>query len=429
MKKPPLKGAARVSERGMLMKTYLVGGAVRDELLGLPVREKDWVVVGSTPEAMLAAGFKQVGKDFPVFLHPKTHEEYALARTERKTGQGYHGFSCYSSPDVTLEQDLSRRDLTINAIAKAESGDIIDPFQGQQDLKNKIFRHVSPAFSEDPVRILRIARFAARFRSFGFKIADETMALMQHMVQSGEIDALVSERVWQEMLSALSEEHPSAFFLVLRACGALARLWPDLDCLWGIPQPEQHHPEIDTGVHVMMALDLAAKLSPDTQVRFAALSHDLGKGKTPEKNWPSHRGHEELGVACIEAFAGRYRIPHEYRDLAILVSRYHLHCHRAFELRADTMLKTLEALDVFRKPDRFEKFLLACTADARGRKDKEQEAYIQVDRMRAAYQIAKGVNVDRLREQGLTGEKLGEKIHQERVRAIAAGFDEHQSRY
>ncbi len=404
------------------MKVYLVGGAVRDQLLGLPVTEQDWVVVGSTEAEMLAAGFKRVGKDFPVFLHPKTHEEYALARTERKTGKGYYGFECHADPSVTLEEDLSRRDITINAMAKTLEGEIVDPFQGQQDLKNKIIRHVSPAFSEDPVRILRVARFSAKLAVFGFTVAPETLQLMQNMVVSGEVDALVPERVWQEMLKALGEVDPSLFFSVLRSCSALERLFPELDKLWGIPQPPQHHPEIDTGVHVMMALQLVAKLSPDPLTRFAVVCHDLGKGATPADKWPSHHGHEEEGVPLVNAFADRYRIPHEYRELAILVSRFHLHCHRVFELRPDTLLKTLEKLDPFRQPERFEKFLMACEADARGRGGRIDAVYPQAERMRQAYQVAKAIDVKALVTLGLEGEALGSRIHQERVRAIEAAF-------
>lgn len=405
------------------MNIYLVGGAVRDKLLGLPQRERDWVVVGSTPEALLAEGFKPVGKDFPVFLHPKTQEEYALARTERKTGKGYYGFECYASPDVTLEEDLSRRDLTINAMAATEQGEIIDPYNGQQDLKNKILRHVSPAFSEDPVRVLRVARFAARFQPLGFTVAPETLALMRTMVENGEVDALVAERVWQEMHRALTEVDPAQFFLVLRECGALKRLWPALDKLWGIPQPEQHHPEIDTGDHVMMVLGIAAKMTNDPLTRFAALCHDLGKGESPPENWPSHRGHEDRGVPIIEAFCKRYRAPKEYSDLAKLVSRFHLHCHRAFELKSTTLLKTLERLDAFRQPERFEKFLIACEADAKGRTGREAIPYPQANRMREALQVAKAVLIKPLIDSGLEGAALGAKLHQERARAIEKAFD------
>lgn len=401
------------------MKIYLVGGAVRDKLLGLPHRgENDWVVVGSTEQEMRSKGFKRVGKDFPVFLHPESHEEYALARTERKMGKGYYGFECHASPDVTLEQDLSRRDLTINAMAEDLNGEIIDPFNGQQDLKDKILRHVSPAFSEDPVRILRLARFACRFAPLGFRIAPETMDLMHNMVVAGEVDALVPERVWQEMERALKEADPTQFILVLHECDALERLWPSLNKLWGIPQPEKHHPEIDTGIHTMMALSQACLLSPDPEVRFATLCHDLGKGETPVSEWPSHRGHEERGVSLIEEFCDRYRIPNQYRDLAILVSRYHLHCHRVDELKATTLLKVLERLDVFRRKKRFEKFLLACEADAKGRTGLENRPYPQANKMKLAYEAAKQVSIQPLLEDGLEGEELKQKLHQLRARAI-----------
>lgn len=400
------------------MEIYLVGGAVRDKQLGVPVGEKDWVVVGATPEEMLSKGFKQVGKDFPVFLHPKTKEEYALARTERKTGKGYYGFETNTSKTVTLEEDLSRRDITINAMAETENGKIVDPFQGLTDLKNKILRHVTLAFKEDPVRILRIARFAARFVPRGFKIAEETLDLMRAMVEDGEVDALVPERVWQEMHRALGEPDPTQFFLSLKECGALQRLWPTLDKLWGIPQPATYHPEIDTGIHVMMALKMALKLSADKITCFAVLCHDLGKGITPKEEWPSHRGHEESGVPLIQEFCNRYKVPNEYRDLAILVSRYHLHCHKVFELKSSTLLTTLERLDAFRKPERFERFLLACEADARGRLGLENKPYEQADKMRRAFETAKSVDIKPFIEAGLVGEALKQRIHQERVRAI-----------
>jgi len=400
------------------MKIYLVGGAVRDKLLGLPVKEKDWVVVGETPEAMLAKGFLKVGKDFPVFLHPETHEEYALARTERKVGRGYYGFECYSSPDVTLEQDLSRRDITINAMAESADGELIDPFQGQVDLMNRCLRHVSSAFSEDPVRILRVARFKAKLSPFDFEIHEDTKALMQAMVDAGEVDALVPERVWQEMQKALQLDNPTPFFETLRECGALARLWSDLHVLWGVPQPKEHHPEIDTGIHTMMVLRVAAKLSDDPVLRFAALCHDLGKGKTPIIELPSHRGHEERGVPCIEAFAEHFHIPNEYKDLAILASRYHLHCHRAFELRSDTIVHLLESLDAFRRPERFEKFLLVCEADAKGRTGRETIEYPQAERLREACRVAKNINIQVLINEGLEKDKLGRRISETRVQAI-----------
>jgi tRNA nucleotidyltransferase (CCA-adding enzyme) len=408
--------------KDLVLKLYLVGGAVRDKLLKLPFFEQDWVVVGSTPDEMLEKGFKQVGKDFPVFLHPETQEEYALARTERKTGTGYYGFQCDASKTVTLEEDLLRRDITINAIAETLEGELIDPFHGQRDLQDKLLRHVSPAFSEDPVRILRVARFAAKFAPLGFKVADETLALMQSMVQAGEVDTLVPERVWKEMVRALGEPEPAQFFWVLRACGALQRLWPSLDKLWGVPQPAKHHPEIDTGIHVMMALKVAVKLTTDKATRFAVICHDLGKGATPPKEWPSHKGHEEAGVPLIQAFCKRFRVPNEYRDLAIMVSRFHLHCHKTFELRSNTLLATLERLDAFRQPERFEKFLIACTADARGRLDRENTEYPQTNRMRQAYQAAKAVDVKPLIAAGLQGKEFGMRLHQARVRAINHAF-------
>ncbi|MGD8803684.1 MAG: multifunctional CCA addition/repair protein, partial [Gammaproteobacteria bacterium] len=336
------------------MKTFLVGGAVRDELLGYPHKEKDWVVVGATAEEMLAAGFQQVGKDFPVFLHPQTKQEYALARTERKTSPGYKGFTVHATPDVTLEEDLLRRDLTINAIAKDASGKLIDPFNGLQDIHDRMLRHVSSAFTEDPVRILRVARFAARYQHLGFIVADETMQLMQQMVADGEVDALVPERVWQEMEKALGERSPSRFIEVLRDCGALERILPEVNALFGVPQPEEHHPEIDTGIHTLMVLQQACRLSDDTEVRFAALMHDLGKGTTPESEWPHHLEHEARGAAIVIEVCKRLRIPNEYRDLAERTARFHLHYHRALELKPTTIVRTLERLDAFRKPQRFE---------------------------------------------------------------------------
>lgn len=404
------------------LELYLVGGAVRDKLLNLTHKERDWVVVGATEQEMLDRGFRRVGKDFPVFLHPDTQEEYALARTERKSGKGYYGFECHASPDVTLEQDLLRRDITINAIAETLAGEIIDPHHGVDDLKHKTIRHVSRAFVEDPVRILRIARFMARFAPLGFHIAEETLALMREMVDNGEVDALVPERVWQEMERALKEAAPSQFFLTLRACGALKRLWPDLDKLWGIPQRVEYHPEVDTGIHVMMVLDMATTLSQDAVMRFASLCHDLGKGATDPNDWPSHKMHEELGVPLIQDFCKRYRVPNDYRDLAVLVSRYHLHCHKIAELKPSTILKTLERIDFFRQPDRFEKFLLACEADARGRKGLENKPYPQADLFRNAAAIVKAVDVQALMEQGFTGQKLGEQLQQARVKHLKKEF-------
>lgn len=402
------------------MKTYLVGGAVRDSLLGLSPKERDWVVVGGSPEELLALGYTPVGKDFPVFLHPRTKEEYALARTERKTGPGYTGFAFHAAPDVTLEQDLARRDLTINAIAQDEDGTLIDPYHGQADLDAGILRHVSPAFTEDPVRILRIARFAARFAKFGFKVAHETNALMRNMVDDGEVNALVAERVWKEFEKALTEERPTTFFKVLRGCGALAKLFPEIDRLYGVPQPEQHHPEIDTGVHVMMVLDQATQLSTDPRVRFAALTHDLGKGTTPQEEWPRHIGHEARSVKLVHELCDRLRIPNDYRDIAALTAEYHTHCHRALEIKPATLLKVLEALDVFRREERLEMYLTACLADARGCKGRETLDYPQMDRFRAAFKAAKNIDAKQFVEQGLQGEAIRAAIRKERTQAIAA---------
>lgn len=400
------------------MQTYLVGGAVRDQLLGLPVKERDWVVVGATPEQMLALGYKQVGKDFPVFLHPRTHDEHALARTERKTAPGYKGFVVHAAPDVTLEQDLERRDLTINAIAQGESGELIDPFGGQMDLDARLLRHVSPAFSEDPVRILRVARFAARFSELGFRVAPETNQLMSAMVANGEVDALVPERVWAETFKALNEPTPAQFFEVLRVCGALARIYPEIDRLYGVPQPEQWHPEIDTGVHVMLVLAQAARLSDDPRVRFAAVMHDLGKGTTSPEFWPKHHEHEERGVALVQALCERLRVPNDFRDLALIVTRFHGVYHRAEELRLGTLLDLLESVDALRRPERFELFLLACEADSRGRPGFEDRDYPQLAILRAAQAAAAGVDVKPLLAQGLKGPKIAEALRQARIRAI-----------
>ncbi len=401
------------------MKTYLVGGAVRDEILGYPFKEKDWVVVGATVDDMLAAGYQQVGKDFPVFLHPKTKEEYALARTERKTAAGYKGFEVHASPDVTLEDDLIRRDLTINAIAKEKNGDYIDPYHGIDDIKNKILRHVSDAFAEDPVRILRIARFMARYAHLGFSIADETLALMKTMVAAGEVDALVPERVWQEMQKALSEKTPGAFIIALRDCGALQKILPEVDYLFGVPQPPEHHPEIDTGIHTLMVLEQASKLSDDADVRFAALVHDLGKGSTPKEEWPCHIAHEARGADIVKKVCQRLRIPNEYRDLAERTARFHLHYHRALELKPATVVKTLEQLDAFRKPERFEKFLLASEADARGRTGYENKEFLQGNYFRQAFAATKNVDIAALRELGFENMALANKIKEVRVKAVA----------
>jgi len=400
------------------VQIYQVGGSVRDGLLGLPVTDRDWVVVGATTQEMEALGYRLVGKDFPVFLHPQTHEEYALARTERKIGPGYKGFAAHAAPDITLEDDLRRRDLTINAMALAPDGALIDPFGGAADLEHRLLRHVSPAFGEDPVRILRVARFAARFAPLGFEVADETAALMRTMVEAGEVDALVPERVWTELARALGEACPSRFFEVLRACGALPRLLPELDRLFGVPQPRQHHPEIDTGVHVLQVVDRAAQLSSDTRVRFAALLHDLGKGATPKEEWPRHIGHEERGTALIEDVCQRLRVPNDYRDLAILTAKYHGVCHRAEELRAATVLDTLQALDAFRRPERFAQFLLACEADSTGRPGYEQRPYPQAELLRRALRAALTADGAALAAQGLKGDAMAEELRRRRIAAI-----------
>lgn len=400
------------------MKIYLVGGAVRDKLLGLTPKELDWVVVGGTPAELESQGYRQVGKDFPVFLHPDTHEEYALARTERKTAPGYHGFAVHAAPDVTLEEDLLRRDLTINAIAQSDDGTLIDPFNGQRDLANKLLRHVSAAFCEDPVRILRVARFAARFAHLGFSVAGETIQLMREMVDAGEVDALVAERVWAETERALGEATPTRFFEVLRECGALEKLFPEIDCLFGIPQPDKHHPEIDTGVHTLMVLEQAAKLSADTSVRFAALVHDLGKGTTPKDQWPKHIEHEERGVPLVEALCERLRIPKSYRELAVAATRYHLQYHRAAELKPTTLLKMFNALDAFRRPERFELFILACEADSRGRPGFEDAHFEQPDILRRTRDAAATVTAQALVEQGLTGTAIGKELDRLRAQAI-----------
>jgi tRNA nucleotidyltransferase (CCA-adding enzyme) len=402
------------------MKIYLVGGAVRDEILGYPFKEKDWVVVGATVDDMITAGYQQVGKDFPVFLHPETKEEHALARTERKTAAGYKGFEVHASPDVTLEEDLIRRDLTINAIAKDDKGVFIDPFNGIDDINNKILRHVSAAFAEDPVRILRIARFMARYAHLGFCIADETMALMKTMVTAGEVDALVPERVWQEMQKALSEKTPTAFITTLRDCGALQRILPELDCLFGVPQPVEHHPEIDTGIHTLMVVEQACLLSQDGDVRFAALMHDLGKGTTAKQEWPRHIGHEARGADIVKKVCQRLRIPNQYRDLAERTARLHLHYHRALELKPATLVKTLEQLDAFRKPERFEKFLLASEADARGRTGYEYKDFPQGNYFRQALRVTKDIDIDELRSLGFENMALANKIKEARIKAVSA---------
>ena len=401
------------------MQVYLVGGAVRDAQLGIPHKERDWCVVGGTANELESLGYRRVGKDFPVFLHPETNEEYALARTERKTAPGYHGFEFDCSPDVTIEQDLERRDLTINALATDENGTLIDPWGGLDDIENRVLRHVSDAFAEDPVRILRVARFAARFHHLGFTIADETLALMQRMVANGEVDALVPDRVWKETELALAGRSARVFFESLRACGALAVLYPEVDALFGVPQPEQWHPEIDTGLHVMMVLDQAEKLSTDLDVRFAALVHDLGKGTTPASKLPSHPGHEVRGGKLIRKLAERLPVPNACRDLGLLVSEFHTHVHRAFELRPKTILKVLERTDAFRRPDRFERFLLTCEADARGRGGLEDRDYPQADLFRGALAAATSIDAGAIAS-AHEGGKIPRAIRRERERAVAA---------
>ena len=400
------------------MQVYLVGGAVRDERLGLPVKERDWCVVGATPAEMTDLGYKQVGKDFPVFLHPETGEEYALARTERKTAAGYHGFDFDTSPDVTLEEDLSRRDLTINALALDDEGNLVDPFDGQRDLDKRLLRHVSDAFAEDPVRILRAAKFAARFAHLGFRIAPETRDLMRQMVADGEADALVADRVWKETEAALAGPNPQLFFEALRSCGALRVVFPEVDALFGVPQPIRWHPEVDTGMHTMMVIEQAARLSDDTAVRFAALVHDLGKGTTRPADLPSHPGHERRGRKLINAINDRMPLPRACRDLGLLVAEYHTHCHRALELRHDTVVKLFEKTDAFRRPERFEQFLTACEADARGRTGFEQRDYRQAAHLREAYAAAAAVDAG-----AIAGEhekkKIPEAIRRARVAAVS----------
>lgn len=395
------------------LEIYQVGGSVRDALLGLPAGDRDFVVVGAGPEQLLKRGFRPVGRDFPVFLHPDTQEEYALARTERKQGRGYRGFVFHAGPEVTLEQDLARRDLTINAIAMAADGRLIDPYEGRQDLQDGLLRHVSEAFGEDPVRILRLARFATRFANF--KVCETTLALCRQMVAAGEMDYLVPERVWQEMSRALMHPRPSRFVEVLRQVGALQRILPEVDALFGVPQSAEHHPEIDTGLHTLMVLDQAAALNGDLRVRFAALVHDLGKALTPQAGWPAHHGHERLGLPLIRAVCERLRVPSDCRELALLVGEFHLHAHRALELRPGTLVRLLERLDVFRRPQRLDPFLKACEADYTGRLGLRERAYPQAERLRLAYQAASRVTTGPLLQRGLDGPHLGQALHQARV--------------
>lgn len=400
------------------MKVYLVGGAVRDELLGLTVKERDWVVVGATPDDLLAQGYKPVGKDFPVFLHPDTKEEYALARTERKTGHGYKGFATDFSNTVTLEEDLLRRDLTINAIAKDSDGNLIDPYNGVRDLTDKKLKHVSAAFKEDPVRVLRLARFAARFHGLGFTVSISTNKLMQAMVQEGEINHLVPERVWKETDQALKESAPQVFFEVLKACDALHVIFPELDKLYGVPNPAKYHPEIDSGIHTLMVLEQAARLSNNPKVRFAALVHDLGKALTPKELWPKHHGHDKRGVKLVNNLCARLKVPNAYQKLAVKVTEFHGLCHRAFELRADTIARLLKQLDAFRNPDDFYDFLLGCKADSRGRTGFEDIEYPQADYLASCFAAARLVKSQPFIDEGFEGVELAKAMYEAQVTAI-----------
>jgi len=401
------------------LNTFLVGGAVRDTLLNREIVERDHLVVGASSEQMLALGFQPVGKDFPVFLHPETKEEYALARTERKQGQGYTGFVCYASPDVTIEEDLERRDLTVNAMAMTESGEIIDPFNGRQDLEKRVLRHVSDAFIEDPLRVLRVARFAARYFDYGFVIAEETLELMKQISLSGELKALSAERIWKEMERSLAEDHPEVFFNTLHQCLALKEIWPELDALWGIPNPAQWHPEICSGLHSMMVLEQAVKLSRKTSVRFAALCHDLGKSLTPEHKWPSHPGHEKAGLPLVEKICSQLRVPKYYQKLALRVCEHHLHCHKAFQLKPSTLLKIFNQLDIWRKPEEFDDFVLACKADFRGRLNFENRPYPQEKYLHDCMTAAREIEAKPFVEQGLKGKAIKTAIERARQEAIS----------
>lgn len=401
------------------MQIYKVGGAVRDRLLGLPVSDIDWVVVGSSAEAMLANGFRPVGEDFPVFLHPQSGEEYALARTERKSGKGYGGFTFHASPDVTLEDDLIRRDLTVNAMAEDDHGQIIDPYGGQRDLEARVLRHVSPAFAEDPLRVLRVARFAARYAPLGFSVAPETLSLMRELAESGELEALTAERGWKEISRALLEPRPDVFIQVLRDCGALAELLPEVDALFGVPQTATHHPEVDTGAHLLMVLQQCALHQQPLTVRWACLLHDLGKGTTPQAEWPRHIAHETRGLKLIRTVNERYKAPKDCQELALLVGEYHTHGHRALELRASTLFELLQRFDVYRRPQRFEEFIAACEMDARGRLGFETREYPQADYLRGAMQAAREVAVQPLLDKGLQGAELGKALNQARMKALS----------
>ena len=409
-------GSERV--KNIEAKSCLVGGAVRDQLLNIPLKDKDHLVLHTSVDEMLSAGFEQVGKDFPVFLHPHTKEEYALARTERKMGIGYSGFECFTSPEVTIEEDLLRRDLTINAIAQAQDGSIIDPFNGSSDIKAKVLRHVSPAFVEDPLRVLRVARFSARFHHLGFTVAKETLAIMREIAESGELTSLPAERLWQEMSRALTEKHPEVFFEVLRNCGALELLFPEIDVLWGVPNPAQWHPEICSGIHTMMALQQAAKLSSKTTIRFAVLCHDLGKGLTPEKEWPSHRGHEAAGLPILDDLCLRLKVPNEYKKLAARVCEFHLHSHKAFQLKASTLLKLMNALDIWRNSTILEEFIVACKADFLGRLGFEDKEYPQQQFLIDVAKAANTVIAKTYIEKGIKGADIKIAMDQGRIEAI-----------
>lgn len=407
----------------MPARVFLVGGAVRDELLGLPVGERDWVVVGGTPEELLREGYRQVGASFPVFLHPQTSEEYALARTERKQGHGYHGFTVDFHPGVKLEEDLERRDLTVNAMARDDQGRLVDPFGGRRDISDRVLRHVSPAFREDPLRVLRVARFAARFAPLGFTVHPSTVALMREISDSGELAHLVPERAWTEIAKAMAAPRPAVFIEVLRTCGALGVLLPEVDRLFGIPQPEQHHPEIDTGIHVGLAMDLAAREGWGPEVVFALLLHDLGKGVTPRDQWPAHIGHEQKGVPLVRAVCERFRAPTSYRKLAVRVAGLHLRCHRLLEMRPATVMRLIEAADLLRNPQDLDDFLHACEADARGRAGFEHRPYPQAQRLRDALAAVQSVQARDLDMSGLEGKQVGEKLRRARIAAIAGSAD------
>ena len=400
------------------MQIYKVGGAVRDRLLGQPVKDIDWLVVGATVEQMLAQGFRPVGDDFPVFLHPQTGEEYALARTERKSGQGYGGFTFFASPDVSIEADLIRRDLTINAMAEDEQGQLYDPYGGQRDLEARQLRHVSPAFAEDPLRVLRVARFAARYAPLGFRVAKDTLALMRKLSESGELQALTAERSWKEISRALMEPRPDVFFQVLRDCGALSKLLPEVDALFGVPQTALHHPDIDTGVHMLMVLQQCAAHAQPLTVRWACLLHDLGKGSTPASDWPRHIAHEVRGLKLVRAVNTRCKAPKDCQELALLVCEYHTHGHRALELKASTLLELLQSFDIYRRPQRFAEFVAACEMDARGRLGFEQRDYPQATYLLNAADAARAVPVQPLLAQGLKGEELGAALKHERLQAL-----------